>query len=100
MKNFVNNDGHLSRLFRKNIDGTNRIIAHGENCLVPASGAFWKYIEDVSARVKPCSQYKKQKAVDQRMFDTYFRNKNREERIRWLTAPDLEIRILKESDRI
>ena len=95
MKNFVNNGEHSSRLFRKNIDGTNRIIANGENCLVPASRAFWKYIEDVSAGVKTCSQYKKQEVVDQRTFDTYFRNKNREERIRWLTVPDLEIRILK-----
>ena len=86
--------------FRKNIDETNRIIANRENCLVPTSRAFWKYIKDIPPGVKTRSQYKKQKVVDQRTFDTYFRNKNRKERIRWLTARDLEIRILKESDRI
>ena len=86
--------------FRKNIHETNRIIANGENCLVPTSRAFWKYIEDITPGVKTCSQYKKQKAADQKMINTYFRNKNRKGRIRWLTAPDLEIRILKESDRI
>ena len=54
--------------FRKNIDETNRIIANGENCLVPTSRAFWKYIEDIPPGVKTCSQYEKQKVVDQRIF--------------------------------
>ena len=54
--------------FRKNIDETNRIIANGENCLVPTSRAFWKYIEDIPPGVKTGSQYTKQKVVDQRIF--------------------------------
>ena len=60
------------RCFRKNVDGTNRIIANDEKCLVPASRAFWEYIEDIPAGVKTRSQYKKQKVVDHRTFDTYF----------------------------
>ena len=42
--------------FRKNVDGTNRIIANDEKCLVPASRAFWEYIEDIPAGVKTRSQ--------------------------------------------
>ena len=45
--------------FRKNANGTNRIIVNKENCLVPTSRAFWKYIEDIPAGVKTRSQYKK-----------------------------------------
>ena len=86
--------------FRKNADGTNRIIANKENCLVPTSRAFWKYIEDIPAGIKTHSQYKRQKLVDCRAFDTYFRNKNREDIERWETASDSEIRVLKESDCI
>ena len=44
--------------FTKNIDGTNRIIANDEKCLVPTSRPFWKYIEDIPAGVKTRSQYK------------------------------------------
>ena len=44
--------------FRKNADGTNRIIANDEKCLTPTSRAFWKYIEDIPANVKTSSQYK------------------------------------------
>ena len=42
--------------FTKNIDGTNRIIANDEKCLVPTSRPFWKYIEDIPAGVKTRSQ--------------------------------------------
>ena len=86
--------------FTKNIDGTNRIIANEEKCSVPTSRAFWKYIEDIPAGVKTCSQYKKQKVVDRKTFDTYFRNKNKEDIEWWSTAPNTEVHILKESDCI
>ena len=42
--------------FSKNADGTNRIIANKENCLVPTSIAFWKYMEDIPTGVKTQSQ--------------------------------------------
>ena len=38
--------------FRKNTDGTNRIIANNEKCLLPTSRAFWKYIEDIPTGAK------------------------------------------------
>ena len=37
--------------FRKNVDGTSRIIGRHEKCLVP----FWKYIEDVPTGAKTSS---------------------------------------------
>ena len=86
--------------FRKNADGTNRIIANNENCLISTSRAFWKYIEDISAGVKTRSQYKRQKLVDRITFDIYFRNKNKEDIEKWLTAPYSEVRILKGSNYI
>ena len=42
--------------FRKNADGTNRIIANNERCLMPCSKPFWKYIEDIPSGVKKRSQ--------------------------------------------
>ena len=58
--------------FRKNDDGTNRIIANNEQCLIPTSRLFWKYIEDITGGVKTRSQYKKQKLVNHRTFITCF----------------------------
>ena len=86
--------------FRKNDDGTNRIIANNEQCLIPTSRPFWNYIEDIAGGVKTRSQYKKQKLVNRQTFDTYFWRKEREDIRRWLTTPDSEVRILKESDRV
>lgn len=93
--------------FRKNHNGTNRIIAKNEQCLVPTSRAFLKYIEDIPflkyiedipCGIRTRSQYKKQKLVNRRTYETYFRNKRREDIERWLTANDLDVRVLKESD--
>ena len=86
--------------FRKNDDATNRIIANNKQCLIPTSQSSWKYIEDIPGGVKTGSQYKKQKLVNRRTFDTYFQRKEKEDIKRWLTAPDSEVRILKESDRV
>ena len=74
--------------FRKNNDSTNRIIANNEQCPITTSRPFWKYIEDVPDGVKTRSQYKKQKLVNHRTLDTYFRRKEKEDIKRWLTAPD------------
>ena len=41
---------------KKNADGTNRIIASGEHCLVPVANCLWKYRQDVKKhRVKTLS---------------------------------------------
>ena len=86
--------------FRKNVDGTNRIIGRHEKRLVPSSKPFWKYIEDIPAGVKTRSQYNKQCLALVREFDTSFRNKNKETIERLETAPDSEVRILRPSDPI
>ena len=65
--------------FRTEIDGTNRMIGPNETCLIPSSKLCWKYIEDIPGGVKNHSQYKKQPIVNLIEFDTYFRNKNKED---------------------
>ena len=84
----------------KNIDETNRLIGPGEKCLVPTVRPFWKYIENIeTSGVKMCTQYKKQPTVSNRAFSIYFRNKNKEDIVRWKTAPDSEVYVLKPSGR-
>ena len=65
--------------FRTEIDGTNRIIGPNETCLIPSSKLCWKYTEDLPGGLKNHSQYKKQPFVNLIEFDTYFRNKNKED---------------------
>ena len=80
----------------QNADGTNRLIGSGEKCLVPTARPFWKYVEDIeTSGVKTRTQYKRQPTVSNKAFDTYFRNKNKEDIERWKTAPDSEVYILK-----
>ena len=38
--------------FRKNEDGTNRIIANGERCLLPICHQFWKDVNDIPAGMR------------------------------------------------
>ena len=63
----------------KKIDGTNRIIGPDETCLIPSSKLCSKYIEDIPGGVKTRSQYKMQPLANLIEFDTYFRNKNKED---------------------
>ena len=86
--------------FRKNVDGTNGIIGPNETCLIPSSKLCSKYIEDIPGGVKTRSQYKKQPLVNLIGFDTYFRNKNKEDIERWETALDSVVHTLKPTDRI
>lgn len=73
----------------KSADGTNRLIGPGEKCLVPTAKPFWKYIENIeTSGVKTHTQYKKQPTVSNRAFDTYFRDKTKEDIERWETASD------------
>ena len=50
--------------FKKNADGTNRIIANYEKFLLSTSRPFWKYIEDIPIGVNTRSQHKQQKLVN------------------------------------
>ena len=63
--------------FKKNADGTNRIVANSEDCLVPSSRPFRKHIEDIPDGVRTHSQHKRQKLVTRHKFETYFHKKTR-----------------------
>ena len=55
----------------KNAEGTNRLIAPGEKCLVPTARPFWKYIEDIlNNGIKTRRQYKNQPTVCNGTFGT------------------------------
>ena len=82
--------------FRKNVNGTNRITGPNETCLVPSIKLCWKYIEDIIGGVKTRVSTKN----NVREFDTFFRNKDKEDMERWETALDSEVRILKPTVRI
>ena len=47
---------YLSRLLLKNADGTNKIIAAGDKCLVATGKCFWKDPSDVKHGVKTRSR--------------------------------------------
>ena len=61
----------------KNDDGANRIIANYEQCLIPTSRPFWKYIEDIAGGVKTRSQCKKTKACKSSNFRYLFLKKRK-----------------------
>ena len=84
----------------KKIDGTNRIIGPDETYLIPSSKLCSKYIEDIPGGVKTRSQYKMQPLANLIEFDTYFRNKNKEDIERWEPALDSVVRTWKPTDRI
>lgn len=85
--------------FRKNQDGTNRIIANNEACLLPTNNQFWKHLEHVPSGIKTRSQYKKQDVVTIGTFERYLRQKNRDNIQRWLEADNSEVRLFEESDK-
>lgn len=84
--------------FRKNEDGTNRIIANGERCLLPICHQFWKDVNDIPAGMRTRAQYKQQKLVLNRTYNKCFRDKRRKDIEPWLTADDSKVVILNESD--
>ena len=98
--NTTKNGSYLPWLYEKNANGSNRLILHGEKCLVPTSQPFWKYIEDIeTSGVKTRTRYKKWPTVSNRAFDSYFPNKIKEDTERWDTAPDSEVYVFKPSDQ-
>ena len=85
--------------FRKNRDGTNRIIEKNKRCLFPTSKPFWKRIEDISRGPRTRSQEQHQKLVKKGEFDRYFRQQNKANIRRWLEADDSGVYVMKESNR-
>ena len=65
----------LSQCFTKNRDGTNELIKKGEKCLTPTNKPFWKYSEDVPDGVKTHKQEKKQKNINSKFYNDYFKQK-------------------------
>ena len=55
--------------YYKNTDGTNKIIAAGENCLLRTNKCFWKDPCDVSNGVKTRSRAKSELTVNFRAVD-------------------------------
>ena len=55
----------------KNADGTNRIIAADEKCLVPTCKCFWKGSCNVKHGVKTGSRAKNEPTIDCKAFDNY-----------------------------
>ena len=58
-----------------NADGTRKIIANGENCLVRTNKCFWKDPVDVVTRVRTRSMTKTKRCVSMHAFNYYFRRK-------------------------
>lgn len=65
-------DCNYHSCFTKNTDGTNRIIAKGDMCLVPTNKCFWKDSSGVKDRVKTRSPTENDPTVDYKAFDGYF----------------------------
>ena len=61
-----------------NADGTHKLIAEGDRCLVPTNRCFWKDPSDVAARVKTRSMTKKERAVSLKTFNNYFKEKGKD----------------------
>ena len=84
----------------KNVDGTNRLIGPGEQCLIPTVQPFRKYVEDIpDTGVKKRRQSKNQPTVSNKKFNAHFENKNKEHIEWWMRAPDSEVYVMKSSDR-
>lgn len=74
--------------FRKNLNGTNRIIEKGKQCLTPTPYPFWKQIEDIPNGIRTRSQEQKQNIAKRGQFNRCMRQKGRENVKTWLEADD------------
>ena len=61
-----------------NVDGTNKLIAEGDACLIPTNTCFWKDASDVATHVKTRSMTKKERSVSLKGFNKYFKDKKKE----------------------
>ena len=58
--------------FKRNTDGTNRLITKEDVCSKPTNILFWMSTQDVVNSVKTLSQKRNQKDVKKVDFDEYF----------------------------
>ena len=63
---------HISHgCFLKNLDGTNKIIAAGEKCLVETGKCFWKDSSDIKRGIKTRSRAKNEPTASYEDYDRY-----------------------------
>ena len=77
--------------FKRNIDGTNRLIKKGDVGSRPTNIPFWMSTEDVINGVKTRSQERNQKDVKKVDFDEYFIKKNIDEQLQKSFETEIEI---------
>ena len=77
--------------FKRNIDGTNRLIKKGDVCSRPTNIQFWMSTQDVINSVKTRSQERNQKDVKKVDFDEYFIKKNIDEQLKKSFETEIEI---------
>ena len=72
--------------FRKNADGTNKLIGPGEKYLTPTTQCFCKDPKDVRSGVKTHSQSANQAIVSTEDYEYYFQKKQRIEQ--WISGTE------------
>ena len=77
--------------FKRNIDGTNRLIKKGDVCSRPTNIQFWMSTQDIINSVKTRSQERNQKDVKKVDFDEYFIKKNIDEQLQKSFETEIEI---------
>ena len=92
----IDNNKVFHGCFKKNKDGTNKLIEKGKGCICATSKPFWKYPWDVLDGVRTPTQEKQEKKVKRRDYDKYFQNIDNIQW--WLEASDSEMEILNETD--
>ena len=64
--------------FRRNQDGTNRVIEKNSQCFCPTSQPFWKQIKDVPSGLCTRLQEQNEELVKRGDFNRYLRQKGRD----------------------
>ena len=77
--------------FKRNIDGTNRLIKKGDVCSRPTNIQFWMSTQDIINSVKTRSQERNQKDVKKVDFDEYFIKKNIGKQLKKSFETEIEI---------
>ena len=77
--------------FKRNIDGTNRLIKKGDVCSRPTNIQFWMSTQDIINSVKTRSQERNQKDVKKVEFDEYFIKKPIDEQLKKSFETEIEI---------
>ena len=58
-----------------NLDGTPKLIAKTEKCLIPTNKCFWKDTCDTRAKIKTRTMTSSEKAASLKTINNYFKSK-------------------------